>query len=164
MGGDRIDDVEIKKALEPHDLEAVRGLFRDYAEEFAPTIADNLRLQRFDEETAGLPGRYAAPTGILLLATVNGRPAGCVAVRDLGDGVCEMKRLYVARAHRSMGLGRRLVAAILDDATRLGYRRMVLDTTPDLARAVELYRSFGFDETEPYNDSTHALFFSRPLP
>ena len=155
--------MSIEEAVGPDDLDAVRLLLHGYAEEFAPSIADNLRLQRFDEELAGLPGRYAGPSGALLLARIAGQAAGCVAVRDLGDSVCEMKRLYVAPDYRSTGLGRRLVAAILDHATRLGHRRMVLDSTPELTRAVELYRSFGFEETEPYNDSAHALFFVRPL-
>ncbi|WP_165070950.1 GNAT family N-acetyltransferase [Paludisphaera rhizosphaerae] len=163
MSAEHRDQVEIREATEPGDLEAVRRLLQDYAEEFAPTIADNLRIQRFDEELANLPGRYAGPSGGLLLATVAGLSAGCVAVRDLGDGVCEMKRLYVAPDYRSIGLGKLLIAAIVQHATRLGHRRMVLDSTPEMARAVELYRSFGFEETDPYNDSTHALFFSRPL-
>ena len=163
MDVDRDEPVHIREASGPDDLEAVRRLLHDYAAEFAPTIADNLRIQGFDEELAGLPGRYAGPSGGLLLAKVAGRPVGCVAVRDLGDGVCEMKRLYIAPDYRSIGLGRRLVAAILDHATRLGHRRMVLDSTPEMARAVDLYRSFGFEETEPYNDSAHALFFTRRL-
>ena len=163
MNDDADDRVQIAEADGDPDLEAVRGLLRAYAGEFGPTVRENLRLQGFEAELAGLPGRYAGPSGSLLLARVDGRPAGCVALRDLGDGVCEMKRLYIDPACRSIGLGRRLVAAILDRGARLGYRRMVLDSTPEMSRAVALYRSFGFEEAEPYGDSAHALFFARSL-
>lgn len=155
--------VLIRDAIDPDDLEAVRGLLSTYRDEFGPTVRENLRLQGFDAELAGLPGRYAGPSGSLLMATVDDRPAGCVALRDLGDGVCEMKRLYIDPSARSLGLGKRLVAAILDRAKVLGHRRMVLDSTPEMSRAVALYRSFGFEEAEPYGESSHALFFAKNL-
>ncbi|OJW24687.1 MAG: hypothetical protein BGO49_06515 [Planctomycetales bacterium 71-10] len=155
--------VIIRDAVDPADLDAVRGLLAIYRDEFGPTVRENLRLQGFDAELAGLPGRYAGPSGALLLATVDARPAGCVALRDLGDGVCEMKRLYIDPSARSLGLGKRLVAAVLDRARALGYRRMVLDSTPEMSRAVALYRSFGVQDAEPYGESSHALFFAKDL-
>lgn len=155
--------VIVRDAVDPADLDAVRGLLATYRDEFGPTVRENLRLQNFDAELAALPGRYAGPAGALLLATVDARPAGCVALRDVGGGVCEMKRLYIDPSARSLGLGKRLVAAILDRAKSLGYRRMVLDSTPEMSRAVALYRSFGFQEVEPYGESSHALFFAKVL-
>ena len=90
-----------------------RRLFRAYAAEFAGTIAETLCLQGFEAEVAGLPGRYAPPSRCLLLAMAGDLPAGCVALRDLGGGTCEMKRLYVEPGHRGRGIGRLLVAEVI---------------------------------------------------
>ena len=125
-------------------------MFRAYADEYAASIAETLCFQGFEAEVAGLPGRYAPPSGCLLLAMEGDRPAGCVAMRDLGGGTCEMKRLYVAPEFRGRGVGRLLVEEVLRRAERAGYRRMVLDTVPEMAEAIALYRSFGFVDTAPY--------------
>ena len=125
-------------------------MLRSYADEYAESIAETLCFQGFEAEVAGLPGRYAPPTGCLLLAMQGDRPAGCVAMRDLGGGTCEMKRLYVAPEFRGQGVGRLLVEDVLGKAERTGYRRMVLDTVPEMAEAIALYRRFGFVDTEPY--------------
>jgi ribosomal protein S18 acetylase RimI-like enzyme len=117
----------------------VKDLFRLYAAEFAASIAETLCFQGFEAEVVGLPGRYAPPSGCLLLAMDGDFPAGCVAMRDLGDGACEMKRLYVTPAYRGRGLGRSLVEEVVRRAERMGNRRMVLDTMPEMAGAVSLY-------------------------
>jgi predicted GNAT family acetyltransferase len=93
---------------------------------------------------------HAADQGCLLLAIDGDSPAGCVALRDLGGGDCEMKRLYVAPEFRGRGLGRLLVEEIIRRAGRAGYRRMVLNTLPEMVEAIALYRSFGFVATSPY--------------
>jgi ribosomal protein S18 acetylase RimI-like enzyme len=126
-----------------------RHLFRSYADEFADSIAESLCFQGFEAELAGLPGRYAPPSGCLLLAMDGDAPAGCVALRDLGGGTCEMKRLYVAPGFRGRGVGRLLVEELVRRAERSGYRRMLLDTLPEMAGALALYRAFGFVETAP---------------
>ena len=115
--------------------------------------------------STGLPGRYAPPSGCLLLAMYGDIPAGCVALRDLGHGTCEMKRLYVTPEHRGLGLGRLLVEAVLLRAGRMGYRRMVLDSLPEIAGALALYRQHGFVETAPYwgHPTGHAIFMERSL-
>jgi putative acetyltransferase len=98
----------------------------------------------------GLPGAYAPPSGRLLLATVNQEPAGCVALRQLGDGVCEMKRLWVRPPFRCLGVGRRLAEAIVDEARSIGYSCMRLDTVASMTAAIALYRRLGFVEISPY--------------
>ncbi len=129
---------------------ATRAIFREYAE----ALGIDLCFQGFEEELVALPGNYAAPTGHLLLALVDGQVAGCGAFRALRDvdhaNACEMKRLYVRPAFRRFGLGRRLAEALMDEARRCGYSVMLLDTLDDMEAARELYASLGFVETAPY--------------
>ena len=133
-------------------LEHARTLFRRYATEFAGSIAESLCFQGFEAELAGLPGRYRNPGGCLLLAMDGDLLLGCVALRGLDQATCEMKRLYVLPEYRSQRLGRRLVGVLLR-AERLGYRRMVLDTLPEMAKAIRLYKALGFVETNRYWDN-----------
>ncbi|HEU4334688.1 MAG TPA: GNAT family N-acetyltransferase [Candidatus Eisenbacteria bacterium] len=152
----------LRRAATPEDLETARALFREYA----AGLGFGLEFQEFESEVAGLPGAYAEPEGCLLLAEVDGRPAGCVALRPHGPaGTCEMKRLYVAPAFRGLGLGGRLARAILDEARARGYRRMRLDTVPSMNAAIAVYRALGFREIAPYrlNPIEGALFFEADL-
>jgi ribosomal protein S18 acetylase RimI-like enzyme len=144
--------VSVVDAVGEEGLGHARRLFRAYAAEYTTSIAESLCFQGFEAELAGLPGRYAPPSGCLLLAMEGDQPAGCVAMRDLGGGTCEMKRLYVAPEHRGRGVGRLLVEVVLQRAERAGYDRMVLDTLPEMAGALALYREFGFVEAVPYWD------------
>lgn len=147
------------------ELDLTRRLFRSYADEFAAWIAGALVLQDFDAEVAGLPGRYAPPSGCLVLAFKGDRSAGCVALRDLGQGTCEMKRLFVAPEFRQHGVGRQLVAEVVRRGQQAGYRRMVLDTIPELTSAVALYRSFGFTPIDRYwgNPVENTVFLEKTL-
>jgi GNAT superfamily N-acetyltransferase len=148
-----VDDgprLDIVRAEQPAQLLAVRELFVEYA----ASLPIDLGFQNFDEELATLPGAYAPPGGALLLALVDGQPAGCVAMRPLPEAdhpnACEMKRLYVRRAFRRFGLGRLLAERLMDLATQAGYSSMLLDTLDDMEAARELYASLGFVEVPPY--------------
>jgi ribosomal protein S18 acetylase RimI-like enzyme len=134
----------------PQELEAVREIFREYAE----SLGVDLCFQNFEDELAQLPGEYAPPRGQLILAMVDGAVAGCCALRPI-DGTdypnaSEMKRLFVRKAFRGFGLGRELAEAILDAARQAGYGCVLLDTLDDMESARALYTDLGFEEIPPY--------------
>ena len=137
-------------ASDPASIAAARDIFGDYAR----SLQVDLCFQNFEEELAALPGEYAPPGGCLLLAHVDGELAGCGAIRPLADAsyanACEMKRLFVRPAFRGLGLGRALAEALLDEARRIGYSAMLLDTLDDMEAARELYGELGFVEIPPY--------------
>lgn len=137
-------------------MDEARAIFRDYA----ASLPVSLDFQHFDDELASLPGAYAEPDGLLLLAMVNGAVAGCVALRALSGvdeaDACEMKRLFVRPAYRGLGLGRILAQALVAHAREAGHSAMYLDTLDDMEVARELYASIGFVEVPP--------FYFNPLP
>ena len=150
------------QAQSPEQIEIARGLFREYA----AGLNIDLCFQNFDQEVAGLPGNYAPPLGRLLLANADEQVAGCIALRSLNDGDCEMKRLYVRPEFRGQGLGKRLVTTLIEAAREIGYERMLLDTLPGkMDEAITLYRLLGFREIAPYynNPVEGALFMELSL-
>jgi ribosomal protein S18 acetylase RimI-like enzyme len=139
-------------AITPEQIAAARTLFREY-ESF---LNVDLCFQDFENELAGLPGKYAPPQGALLLAVEGGQVCGCVALRKLEPEICEMKRLFVRPQYRGRGLGVKLAAAIIAEAAAKGYAAMRLDTLAQLAEAIQLYERLGFRNIDPY--------YHNPLP
>lgn len=148
--------IDVRVAQSGDDLDAIRSLFLDYQAD----IGVDLCFQGFEEELQSLPGGYAEPHGLILLASVDGTPAGCCAFRALVNSdhlnACEMKRLFVRRAYRGFGLGRMLVEQTLTRAQLAGYTTMLLDTLSDMEAARALYEELGFVEVAPY--------YHNPLP
>jgi putative acetyltransferase len=146
----------------PEQIEQVRQLFLAYAH----SLGFSLCFQDFDRELSTLPGAYEPPSGRLLLAEHSGTAAGCVALRPLNDGICEMKRLYVCPQYRGKGIGNLLVEGIIAEARAIGYQRMRLDTVASsMQTAIALYRRIGFREIPPYchNPMPEALYMELML-
>ena len=119
-------------------------------EEYAVWLGIDLSYQGFVAELTGLPGVYAPPHGRLLLALTGSETAGCVALRPLAEGVCEMKRLFVRSAFRGQGVGRLLAKRIVKEARGIGYGTMKLDTLPQMQAAIRLYEALGFTRCAAY--------------
>jgi putative acetyltransferase len=147
------DSVTISAAITSDDLAAVRRLFMAYAQ----SLDFSLCFQGFDEELAGLPGKYAPDQrGALLLGKVDGVAVGVVGLRDLGGDIAEMKRLYIDPAGRGRNLGRRLADAVLAEARRQGYGAIRLDTFPSMVAANRIYDALNFHDIPAY--------YENPLP
>ena len=142
----------IRAATTASDSAQARELFREYAE----WLAIDLCFQDFDTELATLPGAYAPPRGMLMLAGPLDAAIGCIALRPLAteggssDTIAEVKRLYVGPVARGTGLGRRLVQTVIDGARGIGYRELKLDTLDRMVEARSLYAKLGFRECAPY--------------
>jgi putative acetyltransferase len=142
-------DITFKQVAGPELIAHARGLFLEYAD----AIGTNLEYQGFSAELDALPNPYVPPRGALLVAEVETELAGCVGLRPLDRGVGEMKRLYVRPNYRKLGLGQRLVEAVIEAARCAGYSELRLDTLPSMAAAQALYRRLGFVEIPPYNNT-----------
>lgn len=133
------------------DAADARALLEEYAR-LRDVFTCFDRAERHHRELAELRELYSPPSGAFFLAREEGRPAGCIGLRDLGGGVCEMKRLYVRDAFRGRGIGRRLAGHLAEEARRMGFGRMRLDSLAWMKEAHALYRSMGFREIPAYHD------------
>jgi ribosomal protein S18 acetylase RimI-like enzyme len=153
--------LKLENVTDGENLIQVHKLFLEYQR----AIGVDLCFQNFEQELASLPGDYAPPGGRLLLAWDDSGVAGCVGLRKIEDGVCEMKRMYVRPEFRGKGLGRKLAVEIIREAVKIGYKTMKLDTLPVMEEAIALYVSLGFKEVEPYcyNPIEGALYLDLDL-
>jgi putative acetyltransferase len=141
--------LNIIRATRTEHIAEARKLFREYAD----FLKVDLCFQDFENELAQLPGAYSPPGGILLLAVDESMTLGCVALRQVGEGVCEMKRLYVRPQGRGCGIGRALAVEVINEAVRLGYTTMRLDTLEWLVEAIHLYELLGFKRIPAYYEN-----------
>ncbi len=141
--------IRIAEARWPDDRAAVESLFRDYV----ASLAEDISFQNVDAELSGLPGKYARPGGVVLIAWTGDAPAGAIAYRMVEPGVAEMKRLYVRDGFRGRGIARELANELIEDARGRGYRTMLLDTLASMQAARALYRDLGFVPVAAYYDN-----------
>ena len=137
---------DIKRCSTDADYTAAVGITKDYID----WLNMDLAFQAIDEELLSFSFMYGPPHGVFLLARRGNELAGGVGLRILTPEVCEMKRLFVYDRFKGVGLGRRLCAQIIEEAKKLGYRKMRLDTLGRMIAAKSLYSNFGFKEIEPY--------------
>ena len=147
----------IRPAVSTDDLNAVRRLMREYLSwhhsryyEYQHLIDEYFDHEGYEREMASLPGPYVPPSGALLVAVDENDVVGCVGLRDLGQGIGEMKRMFVSGRHQTRGIGRALAGQAIKIAKDLGYRKMRLDTGPLQIEAIGMYRSLGFKKIPPY--------------
>lgn len=153
-------DIDIRPVSE-NLLDEVRNIFREYQS----NIDTDLCFQDFESELKNLPGKYSEPDGRLYLAFSDDKIVGCIALRPINNDKCEMKRLYVRPQFRKMGIGKILVEKIIAEAKKVGYQKMVLDTLEKMNSAINLYKTFGFEDYRPYcfNPEKDAVFMKLDL-
>lgn len=137
---------KIFPAKTDQDTKIIKELFGEYGD----SLGLDLSFQNFEEELVNLPGDYGPPMGCLLIATHQGQTAGCVGLRPFGEGACEMKRLYVRKEFRRLGISRALAEAVIEWGRSHGYTSMRLNTNQKMVEAIGLYTSLGFKEIGPY--------------
>ncbi len=96
------------------------------------------------------------PTGLLLLATLHSEPVGCGALKFHDDAPAEVKRMWVSRDVRGLGLGRRLLTELEKHAAANGSAVLRLETNRNLTEAIALYRAAGYAEVPAFNDEPYA--------
>lgn len=139
--------------------------FRELIQEYQRQLGVDLCFQGFDQELADPLSKYGPLRGTILLALWDGVVAGCGALQDLGEGVAELKRIYVKPEFRRKGIARSISEELIRFAEGKGYQTVRLDTLRRLAGASELYRELGFAEIAPYNYNPEAdiVYFEKPL-
>jgi len=147
--------------LQKNDIEATKSLIREYI----AWMNIDMSFQDIEEELARFPRKYEAPTGAFLVAKDGDTVVGCVGFKRIGDGICEMKRLFVKDAYRGRGIGRALIERIIREAEEYRYSKMRLDTLKRMESAVRLYSAFSFGEIGQYvvNPIEDALFMEKEL-
>jgi len=146
--------LEIKLGYEETD--SIKELFEEYTRLLVDLESDfqnYLELQNYDGEIDNLNEKYAMPNGRLYISYLDNRVAGCIALKPISAAQCEMKRLYVRPQFRGNGIAQALVEIIINDAKKIGYQCMLLDTFPALKNAIRLYEKMGFYRIPPYNNS-----------
>lgn len=135
----------------------IRELFYDNFNATHSIIVNELNIDfnvdDFLEQEMAKLKQFSPPDGRLILAELNGEKAGCAALRKIAEGIGEVKRMYVKPEFRRKGIGRALLQSIIDEASKIGYSKIQLDSPYFATAAQTLYREFGFQKTSPYPES-----------
>lgn len=154
--------VEFKIAVSNQEFEIGKNLFRAYAKELGLDLA----FQNFDYELENMQRQYCEPEGTLLIVYLkNSQPIGCFGIRKLDDTICELKRMYLDSKFRGRGIGKKLMEESIKIGSKLGYKKIRLDTLSTMKSAIGLYKKYGFYEIEPYryNPIEGAIYFEKRL-
>lgn len=158
----KTETYNIIEASSPDEINGARELFLEYQK----WLNVSLCFQDFDKELAELPGKYASPEGRLYLVKHGEDYIGCIGLRKISHGICEMKRLFIKPEHQGHGLGKKLVEFIINDAKDIGYKLMRLDTIKEkMPNAVDIYEKHGFKKIDKYydNPNPHTLYMELEL-
>lgn len=134
------------------ELEQIKYLFRKYYEFLVQDHGLDISYQGIQEELETLPGKFAAPKGRLIMALELDQPIGCAALRPIDEHTCELKRMYVLPQFRGKGVGKSLAGYLIQEAKKIDYKMMRLDTGRFLTTAITIYEALGFKQIAPYND------------
>lgn len=139
--------MELKEAKSEKEYQIAVALFKEYASQ----IGVDLAFQNFNQEIENIESQYSRPNGVIIIAFKDEKiPLGCFGIRKLEDAICELKRMYLIKDARGMGLGKKLLSKSIGMANELGYKKMKLDTLPTMLSAIKLYEQSGFYEIDPY--------------
>lgn len=142
--------IEIKLAYD--EIDAIKELFIEYREKLVNTYSHiegvNFCFISFKEELNSLSEIYKLPKGRLYIAKYNNEIAGCVALKPIDNKLCEVKRLYVKKEFRGLGIGKLLMDTVIKDAKELNYKTITLETFKSLEVAVHIYYKLGFRKIE----------------
>ena len=154
-------NVNIYEDYSEQGITFARELFAEYEQ----SLGFPLDFQNFDKELEHLPGEYAPPEGCIFLCKVTEDIAGCIALRKLELGVCELKRMYVRKEYRGKGIGKQLAEEVIKRAKEIGYKKMRLDTLRSMTTAIRIYKKLGFEEIGAYryNPFENAMYMEKDL-
>lgn len=139
--------VELTEGKSDEDFKTAIQLFKEYAAQ----IGVDLEFQNFTNEIQNIEIQYSRPKGIIFIARNDKNlPLGCFGIRALEGSICELKRMFLKKEARGLGLGKQMLEKAIETAKELGYQKMRLDTLPTMNAAIGLYKKIGFYEIEPY--------------
>ncbi|MHA7129295.1 GNAT family N-acetyltransferase [Algoriphagus namhaensis] len=139
-------DFNTRQAISKEDFDLAKKLMKDYATD----IGVDLTFQDFESELKNVSTLYANPEGAFIIAYLNSSPVGCFGIKKIDGEICELKRMYLSKDVRGLGLGEKLLREAIQIAARLNYNKMRLDTLPSMNSAIHLYQKLGFKEIHHY--------------
>jgi putative acetyltransferase len=153
--------MKLIEAVANEDFQEAGLLFLEYAK----GLGIDLCFQHFDEELKMLPVMYGRPEGVLFLIRMDDDAVACTGVRNIGENVAELKRMYVREACRKKGIAQKLLDASLQFAKEAGYKKIRLDTLNTMLPAIALYEKNGFQKIPAYyfNPEPTAIYFEKVL-
>lgn len=148
--------MDIKIVLGYDYKDEIRSLFNEYTNMLIKNDSKfeyYLKLQNYEEELNTLDIKYGLPYGRLFVVLVDNYIVGSIALKKIDNENCELKRLYVKKEYRGLKLGTLLTKKLIEEAKKIGYKHILLDTYPFLTSAINIYRNLGFYDIPIYNNN-----------